>query len=86
MYKWYRSLIAVRKTNPVLTEGELVSCKTDDESGMIEMVRKLEDKEIRVIFNGKNQLLSLNQYKGMEDKITGEIFAGEVAPYSAVLF
>ena len=85
MYKWYRGLIKTRKENPALTEGEMISCITDDESGMIDIVRRLDDTEVRVIFNGKNQPISLKQYSGMMDKITGEEFDGELLAYSAVV-
>ena len=86
MYKWYRSLIRVRKENPVLTEGELVSCKTDDETGLIEMVRKLGDSQVTVLFNGRGEAVSLERYNGQIDAITGEKFDGELAAYSAVFF
>ena len=85
MYKWYRSLIKTRKENPALTEGDMVSCKTDDETGMIEMVRRLGDTQVTLVFNGGDKAISLKQYKGMVDKITGETFEGELAPYRALV-
>ena len=85
MYKWYCSLIKARKENPALTEGELVSCKTDDKNGLIEMVRKLGDKEVTVVFNGGNEEVSLDKYKGKIDLIAEEMFGGELAPYRAVI-
>ena len=86
MYKWYCSLIKARKDYPILTEGELVSCKTDDETGYIEMVRRADNKEIIAIFNGKDKPIALSKYNGQKDLITGEIFDGELVSYSAVLF
>ena len=85
VYKWYCSLAKTRKENPALTEGEMISCKTDDETGMIEMVRKLDNTEIKVIFNGRNKPICLDQYSGMTDKITGEAFAGELSAYGAIV-
>ena len=85
MYKWYRSLIKARKENPALTEGDMVSCKTDDESGMIEMVRKLDDDQVTLVFNGGDKAISLKQYKGTKDLITDDIFEGELSPYRALV-
>lgn len=86
VYKWYCNLIKARKENLALTEGELVSCKTDDENGLIEMVRTLVGKEVVAVFNGRNKSVSLSEYSGMKDLITGEVFSGELGSYGAVLF
>ena len=86
VYKWYCNLIKARKENPALTEGELISCKTDDETGVIEMVRKLGDKEIAVVFNGGNEAVSLQQYSEKVDLVTDTVFSGELVPNSAVIF
>ena len=86
MYKWYRSLIRVRKENPVLTEGELVSCKTDDETGLIEMVRVLNGAQITVVFNGGDEEILLEKYSGQNEAIRCDKFDGRLAPYSAGVF
>lgn len=85
MYKWYCNLIRVRKENPELTAGELISCRTDDEAGIIEMVRGLGDEQITVVFNGGEESVSLEQYSGAKDLITGEEFVGELPPCRALV-
>ncbi|MBQ2981133.1 MAG: alpha amylase N-terminal ig-like domain-containing protein [Lachnospiraceae bacterium] len=85
IYNWYCNLIRTRKENPALTEGELVSCMTDDDKGIIKMVRRLDDKEVIVIFNGRGASVSVDKYVGRIDEITGEVFDGELAPYRALV-
>ena len=86
IYEWYKGLIKVRKAYPQLTEGEMVSCVTDDEKGLITMVKKLDGKEITVVFCGKSEGAKLSQYSGMQELITGKVFEGELGAYGAAVF
>ena len=58
---------------------------TDDDKGIIKMVRRLDDKEVTVIFNGRGASVSMDKYVGRIDEITGEVFDGELAPYRALV-
>lgn len=86
IYEWYKGLIKVRKAFPQLTEGELVSCVTDDEKGLITMVRRLEGKDVTVVFCGKSEGVNLSQYSGMQELITDNVFEGTLEGYGTAVF
>lgn len=85
VYDWYCKLSKARKAYPALTKGTLIACETDDESGIIKMTRQLEDTTVTVVFHGKETPVTLNEYKGCTDLITGEVFEGVLGGYGALL-
>jgi glycosidase len=86
IYEWYKGLIKARKAYPQLTEGELVSCDTDDEKGLITMVKRLEGKEVTVVFCGKSKGANLPQYSGTQELITEKPFEGTLEGYGTAVF
>lgn len=86
IYEWYKGLIKVRKAYPQLTEGELVSCDADDEKGLITMVKRLDGKEVTVVFCGKSKGANLPQYSGKQELITEKSFEGTLEGYGAAVF
>ena len=76
----------MRKAFPQLTEGELVSCVTDDEKGLITMVRRLDGKDVTVVFCGKSEGVNLSQYSGMQELITDNVFEGTLEGYGTAVF
>ena len=86
VYDWYRTLIKVRKENPVLLEGQLIESYTDDANGIIKQVRELNDKKITVIFHGKGNQVKLDEYIGSIEALTGQVYDGVVKAYQTLVF
>lgn len=83
---WYKSLIRLRKSIPAITEGRFAGSHTDDESGLIRITRELNGETIALIFLGKENPISLPEFTGKTDLITGDVFSGELDGYSAMVF
>ena len=85
IYRWYCSLIRVRKEIPALTEGKLIQCITDDETGIIIQTRELDGKQVTTIFHGRSGEVALENYKGKKNMLTGEDFGGILGAYETVV-
>ena len=83
---WYKSLIRLRNTVPAITEGHLVDSCTDDETGLIQITRSLNDETVTLLFLGKEEAVPLPEYAGKTDLITGKVFPGKLDGYSAAVF
>ena len=53
MYDWYRKLIGIRKSYPVITEGRVVLCECEDENGVIKLERTLGDEKVELMLGIK---------------------------------
>ena len=84
MTEWYKTLIRVRKTNPVLLEGDLTQ-RADDENGVVIMERRDGDARLTLLFHGKDGNASLPLYRGRTDLLTGKPFCGVLGPYDAAV-
>lgn len=85
IFEWYKSLIKIRKEHPVITKGELIKCRTDDESGTIIETRQLDGEGVIMIFHGKREEITLKEYAGKKNILTGERFDGKLGAYDAVV-
>lgn len=85
MFDWYKHLIRLRKEYPCITEGEIISCETQDDTGLIVMVKRLGNEELTIIFHGKKEPLILPQFAGRYNLITQSIFHGKLAGYDVAL-
>ena len=63
-----------------------MSCDTDDEKGLITMVKRLDGKEVTVVFCGKSEGANLPQYSGKQELITEKPFEGTLEGYGAAVF
>lgn len=85
MFCWYKNLIHLRKAHPSLTEGDILSCETQDETGLIIITKKLGEEELTLIFHGKKESLELEQFAGRYNLITQKPFAGKIAGFDVAL-
>jgi len=53
--KFYKSLIDIRKTNPVFTEGETIKIANNKENQILSIGRKLAAQEAVIVFNMKDE-------------------------------
>ena len=61
MFSWYKKLIQVRKAQPVITEGKTIVRITDDESGLILLVKELAGQRITLIFHNGTEEVRLQE-------------------------
>lgn len=85
MFDWYKTLIRLRKEYPCITEGETISCETQDETGLIILVKKLEEEELTLIFHGKKETLELPQFVERRNLITQKPFSGKLQGFDVAL-
>jgi glycosidase len=78
---YYKRLIAIRKSHPCLTEGDADEVRADDEKGIV-IIRR---GDLTLIFHGKEGTVSLPEYAGNEELISGEVFGGDIGPYQAAV-
>lgn len=81
MLRYYQNLIKVRKSHPVLTDGDPCEQFADDEKGLVFIRRK----DLLSVFHGRDGQVTLSQYRGSENILTGEAFTGIIGPYQAVV-
>lgn len=85
MFDWYKTLIRLRKEYPCITEGETISCETQDETGLIILVKKLGEEELTLIFHGKKETLELPQFVERRNLITQKPFSGKLQGFDVAI-
>ena len=81
MLSYYKRLIAVRKSNPCLTEGDAEQMTADDDSGLVTIRRG----DLVVLFHGQEGDILLPQYAGKSELISGGLFDGTLGAYEAAV-
>ncbi|MBQ7858651.1 MAG: alpha amylase N-terminal ig-like domain-containing protein [Faecalibacterium sp.] len=82
---WYKTLLAVRRANPALTEGALITEVADDEKGLIWLTRAHGGKTLTTLFHTKGGQLALPQHAGKQNLLTGKPFAGTLGPWQTAV-
>ena len=78
---YYKRLIAVRKGNPCLTEGDADAVAADDEKGIVTIRRG----NLTLIFHGKEGTVSLPEFAGKTELISQQAFDGILGDYQAAV-
>ncbi|MBQ7416270.1 MAG: alpha amylase N-terminal ig-like domain-containing protein [Oscillospiraceae bacterium] len=81
MLAYYRKLIAIRKANPCLVDGDADEMTAEDETGLVTIRRG----GLVLLFHGKEGSIRLPQYAGKEDLISGSQFDGTLGAYQAAV-
>lgn len=81
MLEYYKNLIALRKSYPVLTEGDPDYQTADDDKGLVCIRRG----DLTVLFHGRAGVISIPELAGKTDLITGKTFDGTLGDYQAAL-
>lgn len=81
MLAYYKRLISLRKANPCLTEGDADEISADDELGLV-IIRR---GDLTLIFHGKEGTVSLPEYSGKMELISGAAFDGCLGAYQAAV-
>jgi len=81
LLKYYQQLIRVRKQYPCLTDGDPCEQTADDENGLVFIQRK----NLLLGFHGRKGSVSIPQYQGFSELLSGKTFDGTVGPYQAII-
>lgn len=76
---YYQRLIAIRKANPALLEGDPVSQSSDDERGLVIIQRG----GLTLLFHGRAGDIYVSEFNGCVDLISGQPFNGILGSYQA---
>lgn len=86
MLRWYQSLIRIRRTFPAVTTGGTLCQEADDERGLIRIVRSHGESVLTLLFVNNEHPVSLPEYAGRTDLITGTVFDGTTDGITAMVF
>lgn len=87
MFRWYQTLIRIRKSHPAITEGRTVAKWTVDESGIVVIIRQLGQEKVTMIFHNyadTTSLVTANMI-GLKNVLDGTIFVGTINPYEVLV-
>lgn len=86
MYEWYQKLIVLRKRIPALTEGEIISKKAVDASGLVIYEKAVETGEkVCVVFHNSEKEVELPEKKGQFEELSGQRFDGKLKGYQTLV-
>ena len=86
MLQWYQTLLRLRREHPVITRGRVIRETAWDAEGLIRVTRRLEGREVTLVFHNKAGSLSLPELAGKTDAITGQPFDGTLRGIRALVF
>jgi glycosidase len=78
---YYKRLIDIRKENSCLTMGDPDEISADDEAGLVVIRRG----NLVILFHGKDGIVSLPEYQGKNELISGVDFNGQLDAYQAAV-
>lgn len=81
LYSYYQRLIALRKQYPCLTLEENRNLRADQETGTV----FIDFGEMVLVFHSRGGTVSLPQYKGKQELISGRQFEGFIEGYRAAV-
>ena len=85
MLAWYRCLLQLRKSLPVLTQGSILSQEANDDAGLIRITRALDGQKITLVFCARECVVDLPDLAGKTDLLTGNIFDGNIRGVTALV-
>ena len=89
IFSYYKKLLALRKNEPCITNGEQSILFTDDEKGLVIEERKLVDKKkvrrVMLIYHNGKETIELKEYAGKQNLLTDSVFEGKIKAYEMVV-
>lgn len=85
LLQYYQTLIRIRHTYPVLTEGTIIEQYTEDDKGILYSKRRLGDQQIILIFHTKTGEAKLPGLEGRQNLVGGKPFTGTLGAYETVI-
>lgn len=81
MLGYYQKLIAIRKANPCLTEGDADEMMADDDRKLVVIRRK----DLTLVFHAGEEACSLPEYAGRMELLTEKPFDGTLGAWQAAV-
>ena len=89
IFSYYKKLLALRKSEPCIINGEQKILLTDDEKGLVIEERSITDnKKVRrvvIIYHNGKETEELKEYAGRHNLLTGTAFEGQIKAYETVV-
>ena len=85
MLAWYRRLLTLRREVPAILYGQVTAQEARDDEGLIRISRRLEGKEITLLFHAREGAVQLPELAGRRDLLTGATFSGTIEGITALV-
>lgn len=89
VFSYYKKLLALRKSEPCIVNGEQSIVLTDDENGLVIEERCLEEnktlRRIVIIYHSGNETVEVTEYAGKYNLLKENTFDGKVKAYETVV-
>lgn len=85
MFRYYQTLIGIRRGYPVLTQGRIKEQYAKEDCGLIVTKRSLDGQEIILLFHAKEGSVELPEFMGWKNLISGQPFSGGLGDYEAAV-
>lgn len=85
MFRYYQTLIGIRRGYPVLTQGLIKEQYAKEDCGLIVTKRSLDGQEIILLFHAKEGSVELPEFMGWKNLISGQPFSGGLGDYEAAV-
>ncbi len=86
---YYKRLLALRKSEPCIINGEQKILSADDENGIVIEERTLADnkkaRRIVIIYHNGKETVDLPEYTGKQNLLTDRVFEGKIKAYETVV-
>jgi glycosidase len=82
---FYKKLLSLRRQEPALLRGNIVDSQVSDPEGLMLIIRELENRSLALVFHGKEGTVSLPDFEGYTDLITGSRFDGTLEGIGALV-
>ena len=86
---YYKKVLALRKAEPCIVNGEQRIVSTDDEKGLVIEERSLFNKKQRrtivIIYHNGKETVDLEEYIGKQDLLNGRVFDGKIKGYETAV-
>ena len=85
MLCWYRRLLQLRREQPAILRGEILSEEARDEDGLILITRRLDGQEITLLLHAGEGRVQLPELTGKRELLSGSSFDGTVNGITAMV-
>ena len=85
MLCWYRRLLKLRREQPAILNGQVVSQEARDGDGLICINRRLNDQTITLLFHAKESSVQIPELAGKWDILNERVFDGAVNGIAAMV-
>lgn len=84
IFRWYQTLIRLRKAHPVITQGRITAVYADDQKGILAITREAEEEKMTLVFYNGSEPAACGIPQG-RDLITGALFRGTLSPFQVLI-